>query len=124
MNKDSNQELFTQTCEIECVHESALKKVSENLPKDCTMLQMSELFKVFGDSTRMIILCALSASELCVCDLCAVVNMSKSAVSHQLRVLRDNNLVKFRRAGKEVYYSLADDHVREILRVATEHVTE
>ena len=124
MNKKSEQELLAQTCEVECVHETALKKVSEGLPTECTMLQMSELFKVFGDSTRMIILCALSVSELCVCDLCAVVNMSKSAVSHQLRVLRDNNLVKFRRAGKEVYYSLADNHVREILRVATEHVME
>ena len=85
---------------------------------------MSELFKVFGDGTRIRIMAALNCREMCVCDIAVLLDMTKSAVSHQLKVLRDNNLVKFQKKGKHAYYSLADGHVKEILDVAQEHINE
>ena len=112
------------TCQTHHLHEEVISMVSKGMPSGEQMAKMSELLKIFGDSTRMTILCALSKAELCVCDLCEVVKMSKSAVSHQLRALRENNLVKFRREGKAVFYSLADNHVHEILNIALEHVLE
>lgn len=111
-------------CECEHTHESVVKTVSEQMPEIETVYKISELFKVFGDSTRAVILSALSVSEMCVCDICKIANMTKSAVSHQLKVLRENNLVKFRRTGKTVFYSLADNHVISILNQALEHVSE
>jgi ArsR family transcriptional regulator len=88
------------------------------------MARAASFFKVVGDEKRMKILCAISKDELCVNDIAAAVDMTKSAVSHQLRVLRENNLVKFEKKGKHAYYSLADDHVKEILDVALEHINE
>ena len=85
---------------------------------------MTKLYKVFGDSTRLHILAALNCSEMCVCDLAVLMDMTKSAVSHQLKILRDNNLVKYRKEGKHSYYSLADDHVKYILNIAMDHVNE
>ena len=111
-------------CECEHVHESVVESVNKGMPEIDSIYKMSELFKVFGDSTRAVILSALSVSELCVCDICKIANMTKSAISHQLKVLRENNLVKFRRTGKTVFYSLKDNHVVQILGMAFEHIQE
>lgn len=113
-----------QVCETNCVHKDLVKEVKKSMPSEDNLYDVAELFKVFGDSTRTKILAALFEHELCVCDICRVVNMTKSAVSHQLRVLREANLVKFRKSGKEVFYSLADDHVVMIYKMALEHVCE
>ena len=94
------------------------------LPEDEVLYDLAELFKIFGDSTRVKILYALLESELCVCDLARLMDVTQSAVSHQLRVLKTSKLVKFRREGKTVYYSLADDHVIRILSQGMEHITE
>lgn len=111
-------------CENTVVHESAVKKALEVMPDEDLLYDAAELFKIFGDSTRIRILSALSVNELCVCDICSVLNMTKSAVSHQLRILRQTKLVKNRRNGKEVYYSLDDDHVSSIMALALEHIKE
>lgn len=112
------------TCKEYAPHETAVEKVREAMPSDDALYDVSELFKVFGDSTRTSILAALMQSELCVCDICTLLNMTKSAISHQLRVLRQSKLVKGRKSGKEVYYSLADDHIVSIMNMALEHVEE
>ena len=101
-----------------------LETVREKMPDSDLLYDVAELFKVFGDSTRACILSALVYSELCVCDIANLLQMTKSAVSHQLRILRQNKLVKQRRSGKEIYYSLADDHVEKILAMAMEHICE
>lgn len=92
------------------------------LPDDETLYDLSELFRVFGDSTRIKILYVLFESELCVCDIARLLNLTQSAVSHQLRILKASNLVRFRREGKTVFYSLDDDHVRSVLALGMEHV--
>ena len=94
------------------------------MPEDELIFDLAEFFKVFADSTRMKILWALHESELCVCDIAVVLDMTKSAVSHQLKYLRDANLVKFRKEGKIVYYSLSDNHVKKIFEMALEHLEE
>ena len=111
-------------CDCGAIHEETINHVRENMVPTCHLMTMSKLFKVFGDSTRIQILEALNCHEMCVCDLAVLLDMTKSAVSHQLKVLRDNNLVKFEKKGKHAYYSLADDHVKEILDVALEHIKE
>lgn len=111
-------------CDCGAIHEETIAHVQENMVPVDRLLVMSKLFKVFGDSTRISILEALNCHEMCVCDMAVLLNMTKSAVSHQLKVLRDNNLVKFQKKGKHAYYSLADDHVKEILDVALEHINE
>lgn len=110
-----------EVCDCIHIHEHIQKKV---IPQEETLYNLAELFKVFGDPTRIRILYALSAGELCVCDIASVLNMSQSAISHQLRVLKQISLVKFRREGKTVYYSLADSHVETILEQGLEHVQE
>ena len=104
-------------------HEEVLKSVSGVMPSDDIIYDVAELFKVFGDSTRTRILTALFESEMCVCDIGKLLNMTKSAISHQLRILRQNKLVKARKSGKEVFYSLADNHVKIIFKMAIDHVT-
>ena len=94
------------------------------MPDEDTLIDLAELFKVFGDSTRIKILTALSEGELCVCDISTTVGMSSSAVSHQLKILKQSKLVSYRRDGKTVFYSLADDHVMTILRQGIEHINE
>lgn len=111
-------------CDCDIVHEDAVAAVRSKMPSEDVLYDLAELFKVFGDSTRMRILSALLHSELCVCDLANLLNMTKSAVSHQLRILRQTKLVRFRRSGKEVYYSLADGHITEILDMGLEHLAE
>ena len=102
-------------CEEPCVHGDAVEQVRAQLPPDEQLYDLAELFKIFGDSTRVKILYALLESELCVCDIAKLMEVTQSAVSHQLRVLKNSKLVKARREGKTVYYSLADDHVIHIL---------
>ncbi len=112
------------SCDCAAIHEDTLMYVKNTIVPSESLDSMSRLFKIFGDSTRIHILSALNCHEMCVCDISVLLNMTKSAVSHQLKVLRDSNLIKFQRKGKHVYYSLADDHVREILDVALEHINE
>ena len=106
------------------VHEGAVEQVRSQLPQDEVLYDLAELFKIFGDSTRVKILYALLEAELCVCDIAKLMDVSQSAVSHQLRVLKGSKLVKFRREGKTLYYSLADEHVFRILSQGMEHILE
>ena len=111
-------------CEIECFNEKAVEEVKSNMLDDDVLLDVSDNFKIFGDLTRLKILQALYQRELCVCDLSAVLEANQSTISHQLRILRSYNLVKFRKEGKMAYYSLADDHVVKIIEMGIEHATE
>lgn len=119
-----NFEQENEFCEVKHIHDEAVQSVKARLIDDGLLCDVAELFKVFGDSTRINIIATLYENELCVCDVAEVLNMTVSAVSHQLRILRHNKLVKTRRSGKEVFYSLADDHVVKILEMAIEHVKE
>lgn len=111
-------------CDEQCVHKDVVDKVGHDLPNDETLYDLAELFKVFGDSTRIKILYALFEAEMCVCDIAELLKLTQSAISHQLRVLKTAKLVKARRSGKTVFYSLADDHVRLIINQGMEHVIE
>ncbi len=113
-----------ETCEETHPHADVIESVRKMMPSQETVYDLAELFKVFGDSTRTNILMALFEKEMCVCDIGVLLNMTKSAISHQLRILRSNKLVKQRKCGKEVFYSLADSHVEEIFKMAIEHVLE
>lgn len=121
--RDLPEELSEQ-CEVTAVHPDVVAQVRAALPDEDTLYDLAELFKVFGDSTRTRILSALSCRELCVCDLSELLGMTKSAVSHQLRILRQTKLVRARRQGREVRYALDDDHVSEIFRLALTHLQE
>ncbi|MDU5998720.1 MAG: metalloregulator ArsR/SmtB family transcription factor, partial [Finegoldia magna] len=110
--------------EVTLIHEDNVKKAINELPDDELIADLSDMFKIFGDQTRVKILMALESGELCVCDIAAVMNMSQSAISHQLRVLKQSNILKTRREGKVVYYSISDDHVKEIFNMAMVHVQE
>lgn len=118
------QEEKIECCETVEVHEELLKIVNEKMPNEEHLYDLAELFKVFGDSTRIRILFVLFEAEVCVCDLAEALNMTQSAISHQLRILKQNKLVKSRREGKSIFYSLADDHVRTIINQGLEHVEE
>ncbi len=111
-------------CDYMHAHPELIKEITESMPDDDILIDLSELFKVFGDSTRIKILTALSKGELCVCDISKAVGMTDSAVSHQLKILKNAKLVSFRRDGKTVFYSLADDHVTTILMMGLEHINE
>ena len=106
------------------MNEELLEEVRGKMPMEDDLLEVAELFKVFGDLTRVKIICALSKSELCVSDLTELLEMNQSAVSHQLRLLKQSRLVKTRRDGKVRFYSLADEHIQEIFKVAFEHILE
>jgi ArsR family transcriptional regulator, lead/cadmium/zinc/bismuth-responsive transcriptional repressor len=112
------------TCLVECVHSDNVERVNAKMESDDNLFELAELFKAFGDSTRIRILHALSFSELCVCDLAQLLNMSSSAVSHQLRVLRGQKIVKYRKDGKNVIYSLVDSHVSTLMEQGLQHVKE
>ena len=111
-------------CDELCVHKDLVDKVLSELPDEEVLYDLAELFKVFGDSTRVRILVALFESELCVCDISESLGMTQSAVSHQLQILRTNKLVKGRRDGKQMYYSLADEHVVSIIGQGLSHILE
>ncbi|HEC82669.1 MAG TPA: ArsR family transcriptional regulator [Thermoplasmatales archaeon] len=111
-------------CEIKYVNEKAVQKVKSKMLDDEIILKIANTSKILGDPTRVKILFALSQKELCVCDLAYLLGMTHSAISHQLRLLRSNNLVKFRKEGKIVYYSLADEHVVKLIEMGVEHAKE
>jgi DNA-binding transcriptional ArsR family regulator len=115
------QEHSYELCDEGCGHPGA---ASAGLPDEELLYDLAELFKTFGDTTRIKILYALMESELCVCDLAEIVGTSQSAVSHQLRILKQSRLVKFRREGKSAKYSLADDHVHTMLAQGMDHICE
>ena len=119
-----NESNEIERCGFLYVHEDAVEQVLSEMPGDETLYDLAELFKVFGDSTRIKLLYALFEAELCVCDISRLLGLTQSAVSHQLRVLKNSRLVKFRKDGKTVFYSLADDHVRKIIAQGMEHVNE
>jgi ArsR family transcriptional regulator len=120
-NYKNEQECACEKCEV---HQDIINKVSEVIPDEEILYDVAELFKVFGDSTRARIIFVLFESELCVCDIAQILNMTQSAISHQLRVLKQSRLVKYRRDGKTVYYSLADAHIKTIFCQALEHIME
>ena len=109
-------------CEISCIHTDNVDTVREKMPEDEVLYELADLFKVFSDSTRIKILWALSVSELCVCDIAHLLDMTQSAISHQLRTLKLSRLVKSRKSGKIVYYSLDDSHVYDIFAQGLAHV--
>lgn len=109
-------------CQVTQTHKNIIENTRERMPDIETLYDLSELFRVFGDSTRISILCALFENEMCVCDIAEILNMGQSAISHQLRLLRGAGLVRPRRAGKVVYYSLDDEHVRKIFDQGLEHI--
>lgn len=126
MNNNTNKANANNldTCNCEVLHNDLITKVKKSMPEEVDLYDLAELFKVFGDSTRIKIISALLESELCVCDIADLLNMTQSAISHQLRVLKQAKLVKNRREGKVVFYSLDDDHVLQIFRQGYEHVKE
>ncbi len=126
MKKDAMAVKETEMMETAflAAREDVVKKLLEEQPDDEILYDLAELFKVFGDSTRIKILYALFETELCVYDIARILNLSQSSVSHQLRILKTSKLVKFRREGKSVFYSLDDEHVREIISMGMEHVEE
>ena len=113
-----------ERCETVQVHRDIVEKVDAEMPDEEILYDLAELFKLFGDSTRIKILYVLFESEMCVCDLAQLLGMTQSAISHQLRALKQSKLVKYRREGKTVFYSLADGHVRTILDQGMEHISE
>lgn len=113
-----------ETCESSCVHDEVVQEVRQFMPPEEELYDLAEFFKVFGDSTRIKILYVLFEAEMCVCDIACVLQMSQSAISHQLRILKQMQLVKFRRDGKTVYYSLSDGHIKTIIDQGMEHVRE
>ena len=115
---------IANSCECLHDHTEAIKAVKALLPSDETLFELSDLFKLFGDTTRIKILYLLFEKELCVCDIAALLNMTQSAISHQLKVLKNSKLVKFRREGKVVFYRLSDNHVKSIIAQGMEHLTE
>ena len=118
------QEVDEGSCEFMHIHEEIVDKVEKVMPDEQQLLDLSEFFKVFGDSTRIKILYVLSQSEMCVCDIATLLQMTQSAISHQLRVLKQMRLVTFRRDGKTVFYKLADSHIQTILAQGMEHISE
>ena len=111
-------------CECEEVHGDVVARRREELPSVDTLYELADFFKIFGDSTRVSILFAIDGGETCACDIAETLGMTRSAVSHQLKILRQADLVRYRKAGKNVFYSLSDDHVRDIIEKALEHIRE
>ena len=122
MSENINEQI--ECCDCNEIHEDLLKIVNDTMPEETELYDLAELFKVFGDSTRIRILFVLFEAEVRVCDLAKVLNMTQSAISHQLRILKANKLVNSRREGKSVFYSLADGHVRTIIAQGREHIEE
>lgn len=116
-----NDEIY---CDCEVIHADVVDSVKSKMPDEYELYDLSDFFKVLGDSTRAKIMWALDEHEMCVCDLAVLLNMTKSAISHQLKSLKQANLVKYRKDGKVVFYSLSDDHVKEIFEKGLEHIRE
>lgn len=111
-------------CEEHVVHDDLVKNYFASAPDENELYDLAELFKVFGDSTRIRILYVLFEEEVCVCDIAEILGMTQSAISHQLRILKNGRLIKSRREGKQIFYSLADEHVRTIIAMGREHIEE
>jgi len=119
-----NSEEKLDVCMDFVVHRKILDSIDKNVLSDDVVNELAEFFKVFGDAARLRILHALSMAEMCVCDLCEFLGMNQSAVSHQLKVLRQSRLIKYRREGRNVYYSLDDEHIQQIFEVGLKHIME
>ncbi len=113
-----------ECCDAVVTHEDIIRAVEQKLPEEETIRELADFYKVFGDATRVRILCVLLQAEVCVCDLAELLGMTQSAISHQLRVLKQMKLVKNRREGKTVFYSLADGHIQTIISQGMEHIAE
>ena len=113
-----------ELCEISVIHEDVLARVKAKMPDEEPVYEVSELFKVFGDTTRARIICALNIEEMCVCDLAVLLGMTQSAISHQLRLLKVARIVRSRKQGRVVYYALDDTHIGQIFAMAFDHVME
>lgn len=113
-----------ECCDITCVHQDMTEEIKKKMPQEELVEELATFYKVFGDATRVKILCVLLMSEICVCDLAECLDMTQSAISHQLRILKQMKLVKNRREGKTVYYSLADSHIQNIISQGMEHIQE
>ncbi|HHT89599.1 MAG: metalloregulator ArsR/SmtB family transcription factor [Bacillota bacterium] len=111
-------------CEVTVIHEDRVKQVRQNMPPEENLFNLAELFKVFGDTTRIRILYTLFQSEMCVCDIAYLLDMTQSAISHQLRVLKGAKLVRYRKEGRVVYYSLDDEHIKAIFDQGYQHIQE
>lgn len=111
-------------CDFICVHEDIVHQVDEKMPEEEKLFDLADFFKIFGDTTRIKILYVLMCSEMCVCDLAQLLGMTQSAISHQLRILKQMNLVRNRREGKSIFYSLSDGHIKTILSQGLEHIEE
>ena len=111
-------------CECDEVHADIVEKRRANMPEESELYELSDFFKILGDSTRINILFAIDGAPMCVCDIARLLSMTKSAVSHQLKILRQADLVTYKKSGKNVFYTLADDHVRDIIEKALEHIKE
>ena len=110
-------------CDCNIIHQEVIDSTKENMPSDDLLFNVSDFFKIMGDSTRLRIIWALDNNEMCVCDIANLLGMTKSSISHQLANLKESGLVKNRKVGKEVYYALDDEHVKTVLEIAIEHVT-
>ena len=131
IERNTGEEIFTRNrenthavCDCTMIHDEVVHRVRQSMPESTHCYRLSEFFKILGDSTRINILMALSHSEMCVCDISALLNMTQSAVSHQLRLLKQTRLVIFRKEGKIAYYSLDDDHIHEVLQLGSNHINE
>lgn len=122
--KEKNLEDCQEICESVVIHKEVVENTKTKMPDDTSLNELADFFKIFGDSTRVRILWALSLNQMCVCDIAALLNMSQSSISHQLRVLKQNKFVKNRRDGKVVYYSLLDEHISYILKQGLTHISE
>ena len=111
-------------CKEKCPHYNKINEVLKLTPNEEEIIDMADIFKLFSDSTRLRIICAILNNELCVCDLCEMLNLTQSNVSHQLQLLRTSKLVKYRKEGKQVYYSLKDEHIETIIKMLVDHIRE
>jgi ArsR family transcriptional regulator len=124
MNNKTHADTSVETCVTKGIHRNIIAAVKRAMPEYENLYELADLFKLFGDSTRLGILWALSESEMCVCDLCALLKMKQPAVSHQLKNLKQSRVVRARREGKVIYYSLEDEHIRTLLNLGMEHIQE
>ena len=119
-----NNEISVPLCECDEINADVVERKRREMPETGLLYDLSDFFKILGDSTRISILFAIDKEPMCVCDIAALLGMTKSAVSHQLKILRQSALIKYKKAGKNVFYSLADDHVRDIIETALAHNNE
>ncbi len=123
-NKQKQIDTADITCDVKVIHQDVVERVKKRMPDRALLDELGTFFKIFGDPSRISILWALSQSEMCVCDLCALLEMKQSAVSQQLKVLKHSRIVKSRRDGKMIYYSLDDDHIERVLNLGMQHIVE